>query len=261
MQDLKITIIQSELFWEDSTKNLDQFSKKISSINEATDLILLPEMFTTGFTMNAKTCAEEMDGKSVAWMKATAKEKKCVITGSLIISENGNYYNRLIWMKPDGTNERYDKHHLFPLAEEQKTYSAGNKKIITEINGWKICPLVCFDLRFPVWNRRTKQEDYDLLLFVANWPERRIHAWKQLLIARAIENQSYVAGVNRIGNDGNMIYHSGHSAVIDFKGEQLSKTKPGEESIETILLNKQTMMDFRKNFPFAEDADEFIIRQ
>ncbi len=259
MEDLKITIIQSELHWEDGERNLEMFSEKFSSIKDSTDLIILPEMFTTGFTMNAKACAEEMNGKTISRMQSMAKEKNCVIAGSVIIRENGKSYNRLIWMKPDGTFELYDKRHLFRLAEEHKTYTAGEKKVITEIKGWKICPLICFDLRFPVWSRRTRQEDYDLLIYVANWPERRVHAWRQLLIARAIENQSYVAGVNRIGNDGNAIYHSGHSAVIDFKGEQLNNTKPGEESIETISLSKQSLLDFREAFPFADDADEFKI--
>lgn len=244
------------------------FSEKISAIKEETDLIILPEMFSTGFTMNAKACAEEMNGKTFEWLQLKAKEKKCVITGSIIIHEKspsplergwGEAFNRLIWMNPDGTFQLYNKRHLFTLAEEQLTYISGNKKIITEIKGWKICPLICYDLRFPVWSRRTKQEDYDLLIYVANWPERRIHAWQQLLVARAIENQSYVAGVNRVGNDGNTIYHSGHSAVIDFKGEQLSKTKPDTETVETISLSKQSLIDFRKHFPFADDADVFKI--
>ncbi len=267
MSDFKITIIQSNLFWEDIDKNLELFSKKISSIKETTDLIILPEMFSTGFTMNAKTCSEEMNGKTIGWLRSKAKEKNCVITGSIIIrsespspSERGwgeAFHNRLIWMRPDGTFNMYDKRHLFSLADEQKTYTAGNKKIIPEINGWKICPLICFDLRFPVWSRRTKKEDYDLLIYVANWPDKRIHAWRQLLVARAIENQCYVAGVNRIGDDGNAMHHSGYSAVTDFKGEQLSQTKPDEESVETISLDKKSLLDFRKHFPFADDADNF----
>ena len=170
------------------------------------------------------------------------------------------FYNRLIWMRPDGTFELYNKRHLFRLANEQHTYTVGDKKIITEINGWKICPLICYDLRFPVWSRRTKKEDYDLLLYVANWPDRRIFAWRQLLIARAIENQSYVAGVNRVGNDGNNILHSGYSAVLDYKGEQLSTTMKDTESIETISLNKESLLDFRKQFAFADDADAFTLK-
>jgi omega-amidase len=260
MTDLRITLLQQELFWEDADKNLDLFSKKIHSITAETDLILLPEMFSTGFTMNATGCAEEMNGKTMQWLQSTAKEKKCVITGSIIIKEQNHFYNRLIWMKPSGDFSYYDKRHLFRLAEEQLTYTSGNKKIIAEINGWKICPLVCYDLRFPVWSRRTKTEDYDLLLYVANWPERRIHAWRQLLIARAIENQSYVAGVNRIGNDGHEIYHSGYSTVIDFKGESLINSNPGEAFIDTVLLSKESLLNFRKHFPFANDADEFELK-
>lgn len=269
MTPLKITIIQSNLYWENIDQNLDMFSQKISSIKEKTDLIILPEMFTTGFTMNAKTCAEDPMGKTMQWLRAKASEKNCVITGSMIIKDKAPsasektlgeaFYNRLIWMQPDGTSEHYNKRHLFRLADEEKTYSTGNKKIVMEINGWKICPLICYDLRFPVWSRRTKQEDYDLLLYVANWPERRIHAWKQLLIARSIENQSYVAGVNRVGNDGNGMNHPGFSSVIDFKGEQLSKSIPGDEFVETVSLDKEVLLDFRKHFPFDRDADEFRI--
>jgi len=260
MQDLSITIIQSDLYWENAEQNLDLFSEKFSGLKGTTDLILLPEMFSTGFTMNASACAEEMTGKTMQWLKLKAAEMKCVITGSVIIHEGGKFYNRLFWMKPDGTHAYYDKRHLFRLAGEELTYTPGNKKIIMEINGWKILPLVCYDLRFPVWSRRTKKEDYDLLIYVANWPERRIHAWKQLLMARAIENQCYVAGVNRIGNDGNEIYHPGYSAVIDFKGEQISQTKPGEASVETVTLTHQPLDDFRKHFPFADDADAFILQ-
>ena len=274
--DLTITIIQSELHWENIDRNLDMFSKKISSVKEKTDLIILPEMFSTGFTMNAKNCAEEMSGKTMEWLRSSAKEKNCVITGSLIIRDKAPspslsrslsgekaldeaFFNRLIWMNPDGTFQFYDKRHLFGLAEEDKTYTAGNKKIIPNINGWKICPLICYDLRFPVWSRRTKAEDYDLLVYVANWPDKRIYAWSQLLVARAIENQCYVAGVNRVGDDGNAMHHSGCSAVIDFKGEQMSKTRAGEESVETISLNKESLLDYRKHFSFAGDADEFRI--
>ena len=267
MTDLRITLIQSNLHWENCDKNLDTFSQKISSLKEKTDLIVLPEMFNTGFTMNAKDCAEEMNGKTMEWLRSKAKERNCVVTGGLIVREkstsdssaNDVYYNRLIWMKPDGSFQQYDKRHLFRLAEEQKTFTAGNKKIICEINEWKICPLICYDLRFPVWSRRTRQEDYDVLIYVANWPDQRIHAWKQLLIARAIENQCYVAGVNRIGNDGRNISHSGFSAVHDFKGMQVSKSNGENESIETITLNKSELIDFRKQFPFDQDADGFRI--
>lgn len=258
MQDLKVTFIQANLHWENSEENLQLFSQKISSIQEKTDLIVLPEMFSTGFTMNNKAMAERMNGKTVEWMKKMAKEKNCVLTGSIIIEENGHYYNRLIWMRADGTYETYDKRHLFRYANEQDHYTAGNKKLITELNGWKICPLICYDLRFPVWIRNRNNE-YDVLLFVANWPERRNYPWKTLLMARAMENQCYVVGVNRIGNDGNAIYHSGDSAAINFKGEIISKTKPHEESVETVTLSKKDLDDWRKNFPAWMDADKFTV--
>jgi omega-amidase len=269
MQDLKITIIQSDLHWESIDENLKMFSQKISSIKEETDIIVLPEMFSTGFTMNNKTMGEKMDGKAVAWMKKMAKEKNCVITGSVIIEENEKYFNRLIWMRADGTFETYDKRHLFRYANEQDHYTAGNKKLIVELKGWKICPLVCYDLRFPVWIRNQWKKDYstplgmtaeyDLLLFVANWPERRNHPWKTLLMARAMENQAYVVGVNRIGNDCNNVYHSGDSVALNFKGEVISKTKANEESIETITISEKNLNEWRKIFPAWMDADQFTI--
>jgi predicted amidohydrolase len=259
MQDLKVSIIQSNLFWEDREKNLLAFSEKISAIGEQTDLILLPEMFTTGFSMNASSLAEKMDGPSIHWMKKIAQEQNCTIAGSLIIEEKGNYYNRLIWMTPD-SYEYYDKRHLFSLAGEEKTYKAGIKKIIIHLKGWRILPLICYDLRFPVWSRRSKISDYDLLLYVANWPERRIYAWKQLLIARAIENQSYTIGLNRYGNDGNQIFHSGDSAVIDFMGENMDKGKNSGEFSKAYALSKEPQDFFRKQFAFFSDSDNFEIK-
>lgn len=258
MQDLKITILQSTLHWENIDANLKMFAEKVASIKAPTDLIVLPEMFSTGFTMNNKVMAEKMNGKAVEWMKKAAKEKNCVITGSVVIEENGKYYNRLVWMRADGGFETYDKRHLFRYANEQDHYTGGNKKLIVELNGWKICPLICYDLRFPVWIRN-KNKEYDVLLFVANWPERRNHPWKTLLMARAMENQAYVAGVNRIGNDGNNIYHSGDSAVVNYKGEVVSKTKAHEEAIETVVLSKKELEDWRKTFPAWMDGDEFEV--
>ena len=259
MQDLKITIIQSNLIWENIDLNLDQFSKKMDSISELSDLIVLPEMFTTGFTMQPEKHAESMSGKAVKWMKEQAQKKNCVVTGSFVCEENGNYFNRLVWMKADGTYSIYDKRHLFTMANEDKHYTAGTKKNIEEIMGWKICPLICYDLRFPVWARNTNDNRYDLLLYVAHWPERRNHPWKTLLLARSIENQCYVAGVNRVGNDGNEIYHSGDSAVINFKGELISKIPAHDEGIETITLSYANLEEFRKQFPVLNDADEFNI--
>lgn len=255
---MKLTIIQTNLVWQNKTENLSLLKEKILNINEATDLIILPEMFSTGFSMNAKVLAESMNENTIQWMQELANKKDCIITGSVIIAENGKYFNRLIWATPQG-NKTYDKRHLFSYAKEDKTYSAGSEKLILDYNGWKIMPLVCYDLRFPVWSRRTEKENYDLLIYVANWPERRNTAWKTLLPARAIENQSYVVGVNRIGNDGNDIYHSGDSAIYNYKGEIISKTQAHEESIETIELDLSELHDHRKQFAFEKDADGFVI--
>lgn len=271
MNNLKISIIQSKLYWENRNENLKMFSEKIVAIKEQTDLIVLPEMFTTGFSMNPEKLFDTMEGETIQWMKRESAKKKCVITGSFICEVNGKYFNRLIWMRADGSYEWYDKRHLFRMAEEDKHYTAGEKKLIVELNGWKICPSICYDLRFPVWSRnrmgvmsKEKGEgkdlsspDYDLLIYVANWPERRAHPWKALLLARAIENQCYVVGVNRVGEDGNAISYSGDSVVINAKGEIISKTKANEESIETIEINYNELVEFRKHFPVFLDADKF----
>ena len=259
MSDLKITLIQADLFWEEKEKNLAILFEKISSIREETDLIILPEMFSTGFTMNAAKLAETMDGPSVKWMKEIAISKKCAVTGSLIIKDGDKYFNRLIWMTSDNI-QYYDKRHLFSYAGEDMTYGKGDTKIIVTLKGWRILPLICYDLRFPVWSRRTKKEDYDLIIYVANWPERRIHAWKQLLFARAIENQCYVAGVNRIGNDGNEIFHSGESGIIDFKGENIFNGNTNEAFIFTQTISKEHLTNFRKQFAFFQDGDSFEIK-
>jgi len=258
IKDLKVTIVQTTLAWEDIDANLAAFSEKLYTIGaSATDLIVLPEMFNTGFTMNASTVAEPMNGKTMEWMAKLAAQKKCVLTGSMVIKDNGNYYNRLIWMRPDGTSEFYNKRHTFRMAEENKTYTSGDKKLIVEIEGWRICPLVCYDLRFPVWSRNTG--DYDLLLYVANWPDRRVHAWKSLLVARAIENQAYVVGVNRIGKDGKDIEYSGYSIALTPKGEPLSSFEPNKESIETVNLPYKDLESYREEFPVGLDADKFVL--
>jgi|ERR1043165_2442442 predicted amidohydrolase len=259
MNNLSITTIQSDLHWEDKVKNLEMFAAKIASV-PATDLIILPEMFTTGFSMRPELFAEKMDGATVSWMRYRAKEKNCVITGSFMCEEGGKYFNRLVWMRPDGTYETYDKRHLFRMGEEDKHYAAGQKRIIVDLKGWKICPLVCYDLRFPVWARNTKSDTYDLLIYVANWPERRTFPWRSLLTARAIENQSYVVGLNRVGNDAAGVYHCGDSLILNFKGELIGKTITKDESIETISLNYDELAEFRKTFPVMLDADDFEIR-
>lgn len=286
--NLKITIIQSELHWENKAKNLAMFTEKIASITEATDVIVLPEMFTTGFTMNAKPLAETMNGEAIEWMKQQAKNKNAAIVGSLIITEKKLYFNRLIWVQPDGKVYHYDKRHLFRMANEHETFSSGNSRLIVEWKGWKICPLVCYDLRFPVWSRNKEfkvqslkfkvdlQSDnkarnlehetlnpkpvFDLLIYVANWPEARKEPWYKLLEARAIENQVYVVGVNRVGLDGKEISYSGNSAVIDPKGNAISNIATHQNHIQTIELNRQELEDFREKFPVGLDGDDFEIQ-
>ncbi|MES2134423.1 MAG: amidohydrolase [Bacteroidota bacterium] len=258
MQELIVTTVQTQLYWEDPDKNLAHLSEKLRTVG-ITDMIVLPEMFTTGFTMKPELLAEEHGGKGLQWMQKNAAEKKCVIVGSISVKEHGNYYNRLYWVKPDGHFLCYDKRHLFSMGKEDEHYKKGNQKIVVEYKGWKICPLVCYDLRFPVWSRNTKQDPYDVLIYVANWPEVRSYPWKQLLIARAIENQCYVVGVNRIGVDGHQINHTGDSAIINPKGELLNKTKANEDMAESISISYDALQDFRRAFPVLNDAENFSI--
>jgi len=262
MKDLRITLIQTKLHWQDAVKNISMFDALVKKIKKgSTDVILLPEMFSTGFTMQAASNAEEMNGPSMQFMIITAAEKNAAVCGSLIIREKKKYFNRLIWMQPDGSYSHYDKRHLFSMAKEQLTYTQGTKKLIVSWRGWKICPLVCYDLRFPVWSRRTRKNDYDLLIYVANWPERRRLAWSQLLPARAIENQCFVAGLNRIGADGNNISHTGDSAVIDPMGNKISRTKGSQSSIETVSLQAKVLTDWRDHLKTWMDADDFVIKK
>jgi omega-amidase len=258
MDNLKITVYQGYLFWEKIDKNLQNIALRLSGIREKTDLIILPEMFNTGFTMNAVEMGEPMDGKTIRWMENVARQYNCVVTGSLIIAEKGKYYNRLIWMRPDGTYKHYDKRHLFGLGKEDDTYTAGKKKLIVELKGWKICPVICYDLRFPVWLRNVNQT-YDLLIVVANWPERRSLAWRTLIPARAVENQCYVIGVNRVGHDGNEIYHSGDSTCIDPNGNVVYY-KRDEEDVYTFTIQADEVALARRGFPFLKDADKFEIK-
>lgn len=257
MSILKITTFQAYLFWENIDKNLENLGLRLSAIREKTDLIVLPEMFSTGFSMNPEKLAEEMSGKTMQWMYAQAQKFECVITGTIIISEAGKFYNRLIWMRPDGSFEKYDKRHLFGFAGEDKHYTAGNKKLFVELNGWKICPVICYDLRFPVWLRNTNN-DYDMLLVLANWPERRSLHWRTLIPARAVENQAYVVAVNRVGHDGNEIYHSGDSMCIDPNGKVIYY-KPNDEDLYTFPINLEEVEKSRRNFPFLQDGDDFKI--
>lgn len=257
MQKLTITLIQAELFWENKEVNIHHFTKLIEDIKEQTDVIILPEMFSTGFSMNASALAEKMDGPVVSWMKETAKKKQAVICGSLIIEEDEKYYNRFVWVGTDGIVQCYNKRHLFRMANENDFYTNGTKKIIIEYKGFKIFPAVCYDLRFPVWLRRTKQFDYDMMIVVANWPERRAQHWKALLQARAIENQCYVAAVNRVGNDGNGFLYSGESSLINPKGEIFFQ-QANESFTKTFTIELAEVNEWRNNFKAIEDADSFV---
>ncbi len=286
-QPLTISLIQTSLFWEDKQANRHMLQQKIESVKEKTEVVILPEMFSTGFTMHPEKFAETMGGPTITWMKEIAARKKIILTGSIIIKEPNSpplqeerglggeaFYNRLIWMLPNGQYGFYDKRHLFAYAGEEEKYTAGSKRLIASVKGWKINLQICYDLRFPVWARQTPQPhppapspggegekspvEYDILIYIANWPERRNHSWKTLLQARAIENQCYVIGVNRVGNDGNNIYHSGDSMVIDPLGEVLYH-KENEEDIFTLTLDKNKLEEVRTQFPFWKDGDDFKI--
>ncbi|MDX1403608.1 MAG: amidohydrolase [Woeseiaceae bacterium] len=256
MSTLNVTIMQAELCWHDAAGNREYFAGAIRNLDHATDLIVLPEMFTTGFSMDATDLAESMDGASVTWMRETAVSQDAAICGSLIIQENGNFFNRFICATADEKLHCYDKKHLFRLANEQNHYAAGDRLVVFELNGWRICPLVCYDLRFPVWSRN--RGHYDLLLYVANWPARRHHAWQTLLRARAIENLSYLAGVNVTGRDGNDISYRGGSSIIDYLGEDIANLgeQPGTVSADIDLEN---LSAFRDRFAFHLDADNFSL--
>ncbi|MCC6181759.1 MAG: amidohydrolase [Bacteroidia bacterium] len=259
--DITISIIQTSLYWEDIPKNLQHFSEKIHAITTPTDIIVLPEMFSTGFTMNPKKIAETNDGEALQWMLQMAKIKDCVMVGSVAVKEDEVFYNRLYWVFPHGEVLHYNKRHLFQMGKEHQHYTAGKNKLMITYKGWKICPLICYDLRFPVWSRNTTKDIYDVLIYVANWPEARHYHWKQLLIARAIENQSYVIGVNRIGLDAHNINHSGDSMVINPRGEIISSIEAHEDKTETLALSYQYLQEYRTAFPALSDADEFRIKE
>jgi len=262
LSTLHFSLIQTSLFWEDKGANLDQLSQKINAIDQPTEIIVLPEMFSTGFSMQPEKLAENMDGPTVDWMRRTAAAKRAILAGSIIIEEGGQFLNRFIWMLPNGELGYYDKRHLFGFAGEDQKYSAGNKRLIASVKGWKINLQVCYDLRFPVWARQNianvGEEEYDVLLYVANWPEKRSHAWKTLLTARAIENQCFTIGVNRVGLDGNNIAHSGDSMVVGPLGEVLYHCAY-EEDVFHISLQKEELVKTRQQFPFLKDADDFSI--
>lgn len=255
MQDLRVTAIQSALVWEDAQANRTGFAQKLAGLKGSTDLVVLPEMFTTGFSMKTQELAETMDGPTVTWLKEQAAALGAAINGSVIIEEGGKFYNRSLFVRPDGSVEHYDKRHLFRMANEDAHFSDGSQRKIVEWKGWRICLQVCYDLRFPVFSRN--RQDYDLLIYVANWPEARTNAWSTLLRARAMENQAYVIGVNRVGNDGMDISYSGASAILDAKGEELVNIPLSEEHSAQATLSMQALEDFRKKFPVGKDADRF----
>ena len=253
---MKIALIQTFLSWESPIENRSHLAQKITGFMEDVDLIVLPEMFSSGFTMNPKSVAETMEGETIAWLQHMAKAKNCAITGSLVITENGNFYNRLVFVFPTGEIQHYDKRHLFTLAGEDKVYTAGTQKRIVNYKGFKICPLVCYDLRFPVFARNV--EDYDVLLYVANWPKPRVNAWDILLKARAVENMCYTIGVNRIGTDANNHDYIGHSQAVDFLGNYILEPQESE-GVFIVELNKEQELETRKKLTFLNDRDLFTI--
>lgn len=258
MRDLRVTLVQSMLHWEDAVANRAMFGQKLNALKGDTDIILLPEMWTTGFSMHSKELAEPMDGETVQWMRDQAKSLDAVLYGSVIITEGGRYFNRGLFAEPSGKVTVYDKRHLFRFAKENDHYTPGQERTVVEWRGWKLLLQVCFDLRFPVFSRN--RGDYDAILYVANWPEARRYPWSQLLIARAIENQCYVAGVNRVGMDGKGMHYAGDSVVIDPCGTIIGQVEPSQEGTNTVRLDRGALADFREKFPVAKDADGFELR-
>ncbi len=254
---LNISLIQTDIVWEDKAANLLQYEQYIAGIQEKREVVVLPEMFSTGFSMNTHALGETMDGSTVQWMKDMAAKYRCILTGSLIIQDGDNYYNRLLWVQPDGVVGHYDKRHLFAYGDEHNHFTAGNKRLITSVKGFRICPMVCYDLRFPVWARNLG-DAYDVLLYVANWPDRRSLAWKTLLQARAIENQCYVVGVNRVGTDIKGLNYSGDSSVFGPLGEMIWQ-ESNKAVVQTVTLEKDVLLNTREQLPFLNDADKFVI--
>lgn len=258
---LKLAIVQTTLHWEDAVANrlhFDALFEQNKAVMREADLILLPEMFSTGFSMNPAALAEKPEDDTLHWMQEKAGALKAALSGSLIIEDQGKYYNRLFFVFPDGRYQYYNKRHLFSLAGEEKVYTAGREKLVVDYLGWRINPQICYDLRFPVWCRN--DVNFDLQFFVANWPERRAEAWSTLLKARAIENQAYVVGVNRIGEDGSGVYHSGHSAAHDALGEKISQTEAHQESVELIELRVGDLQKIRAKLSFLKDRDPFNLK-
>ena len=265
MQTLNISLVQGRTRWHDAAANRGYYADLVRSADPASDLIVLPETFLTGFTNATEEQSVPMDGEDVVWLRDLAREADAVITGSLVIEEDGKHFNRLFWMRPDGHCDTYDKRHLFRMADEHAHYAGGSERLIVELKGWRICPLVCYDLRFPVWSRNRRNEeatggmDYDLLVYVANWPAARRQAWITLLRARAVENLACCVGVNRVGDDGNAIHYVGASSALDERGEALLEMV-GSERVASVTFDPQPMLDLRRNFPAWMDADRFSLQ-
>ena len=261
MNDLRVSLVQASTIWHDAAANRALYGALVRALRGQGDLIILPETFTSGFSNEAIGSAETMQGESVAWLSALAREVGAVVAGSMVIRDGEQVFNRLLWARPDGTLAHYDKRHLFRMANEHHRYADGKRKLLVAINGWRICPLVCYDLRFPVWSRNrhdraAQRFDYDLLLYVANWPSARRHAWQTLLRARAIENLSYVLGLNRVGVDGNELHYAGDSAALDFLGMPLVELGAQPQCV-TVTLAAAALAAHRQRFPAQLDADEF----
>ena len=266
MRALTVSLVQGATRWHDAAGNRAYYGDLARGLaGRGSDLVVLPETFLSGFTNETLHNAERMDGEALPWLRDLAAGIGAVITGSIVVRVGERYFNRLLWMRPDGTFEFYDKRHLFRMADEHTRYAGGEQRLIVELNGWRICPLVCYDLRFPVWirNRRNAEAtggmDYDLVLFVANWPQPRRHAWRTLLRARAIENLCYCAGVNRVGRDGNDLAYAGDSAVLDMLGEPLVELGAQEQTV-TVTLDATPLLAHRQRFPAWMDADDFELR-
>lgn len=256
MENLRVSLVQCDISWENRKENLRLTEKRLAALAGTTDLVVLPEMFSTGFSMKSRELAENADGETVRFLRRAAREFGLAVTGSFIALDNEQYYNRGFFITPDGEIRFYDKRHLF--LEERHYFSPGNRKLIVDYLGWKIRLLICYDLRFPVWSRNTNNE-YDLLIYVASWPEVRIKVWQNLLIARALENVAYVCGVNRVGTDGNNARYTGESVIVDYKGQPVAATGTGQETVITAVLDLTSLHRFREKFPVWQDADRFTL--